>query len=114
MRFGLREEDLEYIIRKISEFDEIEAAYIFGSRAKGNFKKSSDIDIAIQGEKISFDTLSKLHYFLEDEGPMPYLIDIVNLDKTDNRELIDHIERVGVKIYQKTIYEKQWGNLEKI
>ncbi|MGL4569210.1 MAG: nucleotidyltransferase domain-containing protein [Fusobacteriaceae bacterium] len=104
MRFGLRDEDLEYIIKRINEFPEIESAYIFGSRAKGNYKKTSDIDIAIEGKEITFDTLSKLHSLLEETGPLPYMIDIVDLNKTTNNELREHIERVGIKFFSRRDY----------
>ncbi|MDD2498976.1 MAG: nucleotidyltransferase domain-containing protein, partial [Desulfitobacteriaceae bacterium] len=58
MKFGLRESDLAYIISAIKELSEIEKAVIFGSRAKGNYKPGSDIDLAIYGDRISFDTVS--------------------------------------------------------
>ncbi|BDR67473.1 hypothetical protein N072000002_15870 [Clostridium tetani] len=74
MNFGLRESDLEYIVNIISGFDEIEKAYIFGSRAKGNYKPGSDIDIAIYGENINLDILSKLNLILEEKSPMPYFL----------------------------------------
>lgn len=46
---GLKEEDLQYIIDNIKRFPEIKKAIVFGSRAKGNYKVGSDIDIAIFG-----------------------------------------------------------------
>lgn len=78
MSFGLRQEDIEYIIKTLSKFNEIERAVVFGSRAKGNFKPGSDIDIAIVGKEINFDTLSRLHALIEEYSPLPYLIDIVD------------------------------------
>jgi uncharacterized protein len=45
MMFGLDQEEIDEIIRVISMFPEIESAFIFGSRAKGNFRKGSDVDI---------------------------------------------------------------------
>lgn len=102
MEFGLKEFDLEYIIKKTSEFSEIEKAVIFGSRAKGNYKPGSDIDIAIMGEKINFDVLSKLHSILEDEGPLPYLFDIVDYTHLEHEDLKSHIDRVGKVIYVKS------------
>jgi predicted nucleotidyltransferase len=79
MEFGLREFDLEYIIKIIKSFSEIEKAVIFGSRAKGNYKPGSDIDIGIYGEKITFDTIGRLHSELEEKGLMPYFFDIVDI-----------------------------------
>ncbi|WP_346877370.1 MULTISPECIES: nucleotidyltransferase domain-containing protein [unclassified Clostridium] len=74
MSFGLRELDLEYIVSVIRGFDEIEKASIFGSRAKGNYKPGSDIDIAVYGENINLDILSKLNSILEEKSPMPYFL----------------------------------------
>ncbi len=45
--YGLRERDIKNIITTLNKFSEIESSKIFGSRAKGNYKKGSDIDIAI-------------------------------------------------------------------
>jgi len=101
MNLGLSEFDLEYIIDTIKKFNEIDKAIVFGSRAKGNFKPGSDIDIAIYGEKITFDILSKLHSSLEDESPMPYLFDIVDFTHSNNKELKEYIERAGKVIYEK-------------
>ena len=48
--FGLLDRDIKYIIKALEQHDEIEKAVIFGSRAMGNYKKGSDVDIAIIGE----------------------------------------------------------------
>lgn len=100
MNFGLRDSDLEYIINVIEKFPEIKKASIFGSRAKGNYKPGSDIDIAIYGEKITFDILAKLHTALEEESSMPYLFDIVDFTHLNHKEIKEHIERVGKVIYE--------------
>ena len=72
--FGLAERDLAYIIAAVSEFPEIQKAVVFGSRAKGNYKKGSDIDIAIFGEDISFSTIAGLHGRLEEETRIKFYI----------------------------------------
>lgn len=104
MSFGLKEFDLRYIVGTIEKFPEIKKAVIFGSRAKGNYKPGSDIDIAIYGEKITFDILAKLHSELEEQSPMPYFFDIVDYTHLNHKELKEHIERVG-----KVIYEEKAG-----
>ena len=101
MKFGLREEDLNYIVNKISEYDEIVKASIFGSRAMGNHKPGSDVDIAIYGEKVDFNTVSSLHAKLEDEGPLPYFIDIVDYTHLNHKELKEHIDKFGVVIFER-------------
>lgn len=103
MNFGLKDSDLDYIIKTIKKFPEIKKAVIFGSRAKGNYKPGSDIDIAIYGEKITFDILSILHAELEEQSPMPYFFDIVDYTHLDHEELKEHIERVGKVIYEEKV-----------
>ena len=51
--FGLLDRDIKYIIKALEQHDEIEKAIIFGSRAMGNYKKGSDVDIAIIGENVN-------------------------------------------------------------
>lgn len=101
MMLGLQVVDLNYILEQISHFSEIEKAVVFGSRAKGTQKNGSDIDLAIFGEQITFDTVSTLHALLEEEGPMPYLIDVIDYTHLKHQALKDHIDRVGVVIYEK-------------
>ena len=88
MRFGLSEE----IISKIKESfykRGIKEIIIFGSRAKGNFKPYSDIDLAVK----EIDLETKLS-ILDELDDLPYFIDIVNL-KSAGDEVKEHIKRVG-------------------
>lgn len=101
MSFGLSEADIEYIVGVIAKYKEIKKAVIFGSRAKGNYKAGSDIDIAIYGKDITIDTISSLHSLLEDESPLPYLFDIVDYTHLVHKELKEHIDRVGIVIYER-------------
>ena len=101
MSFGLKDTDLAYIVHTLQDFSEIKKAAIFGSRAKGNYKPGSDIDMAIYGEEVTFDILAKLHWTLEEESPLPYFFDIVDYTHLDHKELKEHIERVGKVIYEK-------------
>jgi len=99
MNFGLRDEDLNNIITATQQFTEIEKAAIFGSRAKGNYKPGSDVDIVIWGNDITFSTLSRLHAILEDESPMPYFFDIVDYSHLSHKELKNHIDRVAIVFF---------------
>ncbi len=101
MKYGLTESDLEYIISSIKNFNEIEKAAIFGSRAKGNHNPESDVDIAIFGEQVSFDIVSRLHSMLEDKGPLPYCFDIVDYTHLNHIKLKEHIDRVGRIIFER-------------
>ncbi len=97
--FGLRESDLKNITQYLKEFDNISEAILFGSRAKGNYKHGSDVDIALKGD-IDFRTITRLSYLLNQESLMPYKFDIINYFYTCNKDLKDHINRVGMCIYQ--------------
>lgn len=98
-KFGLLEVDLKYILDAFTLFPSIEKAYIFGSRAMGNYKKGSDVDIAIEGKEVTFSDVANLHARLEDLSPMPYFFDIVDLNKLSNIELEKHILGEGNCIY---------------
>ena len=103
MNFGLREKDLDNIIKTMQQFSEIKKAAIFGSRAKGNYKPGSDVDIAIWGNDISFTTLSRINAILEEESPMPYFFDIVDYSHLSHQELKSHIDRAGIIFYTQSL-----------
>ncbi len=98
-KFGLKESDLKSIVEYLKGFDNISEAILFGSRAKGNYKHGSDVDIALKGD-IDFRTITRLSYLLNQESLMPYKFDIVDYSYTHHEELKDHIKRVGVCIYK--------------
>lgn len=97
--FGLEEHDVSTIKNILKEYPEVLEAYIFGSRAKGNFKLGSDVDIAVKGNNISFRTISSINSKLNEETPLPYHFDILNYNSLTNLELLNHIDRMGKKFY---------------
>ncbi|MCE5286384.1 MAG: nucleotidyltransferase domain-containing protein [Pelosinus sp.] len=105
MEFGLTEEDLAYIKSVVAGFAETKQAVIFGSRAKGNYKRGSDVDLAVFGEDVSFSTITRLHARLEEDGPLPYFFDVVDFTHSTHKELREHIERVVKTIYIRDMSE---------
>jgi predicted nucleotidyltransferase len=99
--FGLLKRDTDLIIKALSQFNEIDRAIIFGSRAIGNYKKGSDVDIAIFGEAVTSKTINDLNELLNEEYPLPYFFDILHYEGINNQKLIEHIETVGIDIYSK-------------
>ena len=97
--YGLLEKDMDYILKALKQFDEIDRAILYGSRAMGNYKKGSDVDIAIQGEKVTEKTIFELDDLLNEVYPLPYFFDIVHFEKLTNQNLIDHIEKNGKVLY---------------
>ncbi len=98
MNTGLSAKDLSIIKATIASFEEVESATLFGSRAKGNYKTGSDIDIAIKLNPVTSSPISLIHDKLEEETPLPYFFDAINYHTIKNQALIEHIDRVGVKI----------------
>lgn len=92
--YGIRQDVINLITSTIYLNNKIEKIIIFGSRAKGSYKKGSDIDLAIVAENLNFSELLQIKSELN-QLPIPYNIDIVDFNKIENMNLIEHIERVG-------------------
>lgn len=75
---------------------------IFGSRAKGNYKPGSDVDIALRGENITLNTVNKISFALNEESNMPYQFDVLNYHSIREPALCEHIDRVGIVCYEAT------------
>jgi uncharacterized protein len=98
MNHGLRDQDIQTIIHVLHEYPQVEKAKIYGSRAMGNYKPGSDIDLALFGD-ISISTLSQIQYSLEEESALPYHFDLTVYNHTDNQNLKKHIDQEGLTIY---------------
>ncbi|GDX85700.1 hypothetical protein LBMAG43_17420 [Methylococcaceae bacterium] len=101
MNDGLTPKTVGKICGVFEHFSEIEKAVLYGSRAKGNFKKGSDIDLTLYGEKLSLHLLYDVAEALDDLL-LPYTIDLSIFDKLNHKKLHEHIERVGIVFYEKS------------
>ncbi|MEZ0116887.1 UNVERIFIED_ORG: putative nucleotidyltransferase [Heyndrickxia coagulans] len=99
--YGLLERDMQYILQALKKFNEIECAILFGSRATGNYKNGSDVDIAIRGEKVTDNVIFELNDLLNEVYPIPYFFDILHYEEIHNEKLLDHIDKKGIVLYQK-------------
>ena len=99
MNFGLEQKDIDEIMQIAAQFPEIEKISIFGSRAKGNYNKGSDVDLAIFGKNINRDIIVKLSEKLNSESFLPYFFDIVHYENIENGKLKEHINRIGKILY---------------
>ena len=100
MAFGLETEQWEQIRRVLLNSDRIEVALLFGSRAKGNFKPYSDIDLALEGNNLTLQDVLELHLAL-DELELPYKFDLVILNRIEKAALKEHIARVGIPVFNR-------------
>lgn len=98
-QFGFKDGDMETIVAVLKKHPQIEQAVIFGSRAKGDYKPGSDVDMALKGNV--HDITSEISYTLNEDSLLPYKFDVLDYNSISNKDLIDHINRVGIVIYGK-------------
>ena len=81
----------------------VEKVILYGSRAKGNYREGSDIDMAlVTGEGWADDVLLKIMGDFDDSS-LPYIVDISDLAALKNQDLIEHIRSVGKVLYEKSV-----------
>ena len=93
---GIKREVLEQIITLAKEC-KIEKIILFGSRARGDFKQTSDIDLAVSGGDVARFTAD-----IEEKVSTLLFFDIVDLDASVQQALLDSITQEGKILYEKT------------
>ena len=92
---GIRPEVIEEI-RNLAQKYDIEKVILFGSRARGDFRRTSDTDIAVTGGDFARFALD-----VDEETSTLLEYDIVNLDRDMQDELRESIEKEGRILYEK-------------
>ena len=100
MRFGLPESAIAKICAVFAAHPEIEQAVLYGSRAKGNFKPGTDIDLTLFGSDLSHELLLDLLVELDDLL-LPWMIDLSLFASLNHPALQEHITGAGVLFYQR-------------
>jgi predicted nucleotidyltransferase len=98
-QFGLSEEDLKAIHNVFEAYPQVETAILYGSRAMGTHRKSSDIDITLVGSGLSLTILFRIGTDLDDLL-LPYKIDLSIYHKIQNPDLLTHISTFGKVLYK--------------
>lgn len=101
MKYGLKKKNIEKIKNIFAKHKEIESVILYGSRAKGNYRPGSDVDLTLRGENINLSLLNKISIDLDDLL-LPYTFDLSIFDHITNSDLLEHIERVGLVFYEKS------------
>lgn len=96
--YGLTESTMRQISEILSQYQAVQVAKIYGSRAKGTYHERSDVDLAVIGNNLDRFTLSALQLAFS-ESDIPLIVDIHNYQEIKNPQLLDHIDRVGSVIY---------------
>ncbi len=99
MEFGLLDFTLATVRQILATCPRVETAILYGSRAKGNYKPGSDIDLTLTGDGLGYAELSRIADELE-ESDIPYQVDLSIFLQIDNPSLREHIERVGKVFYR--------------
>jgi len=97
--FGLKRQELCLIRNVLKKNPKIDKAVIFGSRAKGDYRSFSDVDLAVYGDINAIDIESAICEL--DELPTVYTFDLLAYGLLKNAALKSHIDRVGVAIYDR-------------
>lgn len=102
MKFGLDDKTIERMQTVLVRYPEVDKAVLYGSRAKGNYKMGSDIDLTLYGSGLTLTILHKIENELDDLL-LPYKIDLSIFEQIADPAVIDHIRRVGVVFYEKCV-----------
>ena len=98
--FGINQNTINELKTIFNRYVSIEEVIIYGSRAKGNYREGSDIDLTIKGN-IEKNDLLKIIDDIE-ESYIPYLFDISIYNQLSSESLKEHINRVGKVFYSNT------------
>ena len=101
MQHGLSTQTLQKIRDVFVRYPQVEEAVLYGSRARGDYKNGSDIDLTLRGgTELTHTILSQIANDLDDQL-LPYTIDLSIFKNIRNLEMIEQIKRVGVALYKK-------------
>ena len=87
------------VIKEITDFAkkyDVKKVLLFGSRARGDFKRTSDIDLAVSGGNFDRFALD-----VDEETSTLLMFDIVDLDREMKPELRKKKKKEGVVLYEK-------------
>lgn len=96
--FGLTSEVITKLRAELGRTAHLQRAVVFGSRAKGNYRHGSDIDLALFGSELTDADLLDLEGRIDDLL-LPYQVDLCLVDTLESADLLAHIERVGQPLY---------------
>lgn len=93
--YGLPPHTIQAIQGVFAAYPQLEQAILYGSRARGNYRNGSDIDLTLLGSALNLSHLHAIETKLDDLL-LPYYIDLSLHQHIQNPELLAHIEAVGV------------------
>ncbi len=97
----MKQNEIAALREALASVPEVEEAIIYGSRARGTNKVSSDIDLTLKGS-LSYLQLALLDAKIDDLY-LPYFVDLSLFSMLKNADLIESIEREGKVLYKRTL-----------
>lgn len=99
MSWGLSEREIALLRATLAAHPNVQRAVLYGSRAMGNYRTGSDIDLTLEGD-LHLQDINRL--LLEiDDLLLPYQVDLSAFQDIDNPALVDHIQREGVEFWRR-------------
>ena len=108
--FGLKNSHINAIQSVLKQYDTVEKAVLYGSRAKGNYRNGSDIDLTLTGDNLDLTTLMRIENELDDLL-LPHKIDLSIFQKIENPDLKEHIITIFVSKMDKHLTMQNNQNL---
>ena len=97
---GLSDKTLQQLRTLFDAESAIGRVIVYGSRAKGQFREGSDIDLSLDAPDLNFERLLVLRGALDDSS-IPQTVDLSVLQQLDSAPLLAHIQRVGKVLYER-------------
>lgn len=95
-KYGISSRNYKEILEIFEQIPQIEKVVLFGSRARGDYKNTSDIDLAVKFKEedkklFLINKLEELNCILK--------FDVLNIDKIENDKLLANIKKEGIILY---------------
>ena len=100
--FGLSSKTMESILGVLKKYPNIEKCILYGSRAIGNYRTGSDIDLTLMGETLTLTDLLRIENDLDDLL-LPYKIDLSIFHQINHEGLIEHIKTNGQVFFERKL-----------
>jgi len=100
INIGIKEEALQKLNKVFASYPGIDKVILYGSRAKGNYKDGSDIDLVLIAPQFTLTDLNKIENRIDDLL-LPWKIDLALFHQIENPDLLEHIKRAGISFYEK-------------
>lgn len=98
--YGLTDRSYQELLQILASIPEIEQAVLYGSRARGDYGRASDIDLSLKGSRLTRRALRQLNDRLY-ESHIPYFFDTNIYTEIKNERFKANIDNDGKVIYGK-------------